>query len=177
MANTECGAAGFASAAQSSGNVVRSRQAGGTVAAAASDTCRTMLDVAEPVQGAHALVVCHPGIGGLDMLCGLLGRGCEAATELPPDARGRMEPAEIVLVPNVTTLDTANLAIAMARRSLLPCGRIVLRDATGLLATGISRLLHAAGFSFVRVRALAGGNIVSADWPWFPPLSKEAGRA
>ncbi len=126
-----------------------------------------MLDAAEPLVGAHALVLCHGGPAGLDALCGLFGRGCGAAAELSPDGAVPSEPAEIVLVPGLRTLNAASCAILAARRCLLPCGRIVLQDCAGGLTRDVVRLLRAAGFTAIRTRAGQDGTIISADWPMF----------
>ena len=56
--------------------------------------------------------------------------------------------------------------VSLARRSLLPCGRIVLRCEAGL-ADGVRQLLQAAGFAPVVARANEAGVIVSADLPMF----------
>ena len=134
-----------------------------------------LLDAAEPVQDAHALVLGTPGLASLDILCGLIGRGCAAAAELSPDGPVPAEPAEIVLVPAVSSLDMATRAIMLTRRCLLPCGRIVLQDASGALATAIIRLLRAAGF--VRIVASADSAVICADWPMFSHQLHGAGRA
>jgi hypothetical protein len=135
---------------------------------------QAMLDAAGPLSGAHALVIGH---AALDVLCGLIGRGCSAAVELQPDAHLPGEPAEIVLVPDVENLDMAAWAIAQARRSLLPCGRMVMLERTGRLSAQVSQMLRSAGFSGVKLRPGAEGTLITADWPMFGRLHREAGRA
>lgn len=76
------------------------------------------------------------------------------------------EPAEILLAPEIDSIGSAARVVSLARRCLLPCGRIVLRCEAGL-AGGIRQLLHAAGFAPVVVRSTDGGSIVSADLPMF----------
>ena len=134
-----------------------------------------MLDAAAPLESAHAIVV---GRGSLEVLCALIGQGCSAATVMAHGGRLPPERAELVLVPLVASLDEAHHAIAIARRALLPCGRIVLRDPNGTLAARMARMLRAAGFSAVRIRPCQAhdgvdGAIVSADWPMFG-LHREA---
>jgi hypothetical protein len=143
------------------------QRAGSAIRLAAGPAGQAMLDAAEPLRGAHALVLCHGGSAGLDALCGLIGRGCGAAAELSPEGAMAAEPAEIVLVPGLRDLAAAQRAIAVARRCLLPCGRIVLQDCAGGLAREIVRLLRAAGFTGLRTRDGAEGAIISADWPMF----------
>ncbi len=123
-----------------------------------------MLDAAEPLAGAHVLVVGHHTI---DMLCGLIGRGCGAALERRLDSKLPAEPAELVVMPYADSLEAATTAIAIARRSLLPCGRLLMLDPEGHTAPAIFRLLHAAGFSAVKSRRLAHGVLLIADWPMF----------
>lgn len=123
-----------------------------------------LLDAAEPITDARALVI---GPASLEALCGLIGRGCAGATELSLSGRMPAERAEIVLVPQVDSLNEASQIIALARRALLPCGRIVMHDHDGALSPAIARLLRASGFSAVRSRADARGTIITADWPMF----------
>jgi hypothetical protein len=101
------------------------------------------------------------------VLCGLIGRGCAGATEMAVGARTQADPAEILLMPHIATLSDATQAIAIARRVLLPCGRIVLNDRTGALAGEIKGLLRSAGFSAVRAQQHEAGTLVIADWPMF----------
>jgi hypothetical protein len=107
------------------------------------------------------------GPDALEVLCGLIGRGCAGATEMAMAARTQAEPAEILLMPHVATLSDAMQAIAIARRALLPCGRIVLNDRTGALAGDVMGLLRGAGFSAVRAQQHETGTLVTADWPMF----------
>ncbi len=130
-------------------------------------TVLPLLTAAGPLAGVHALVVAKPGPVSLDLLCGLISRGCGAAAEAPPYGPTPVEPAEIVLVPQVDRIEVAVSAIQLARRCLLPCGRIVLQDTTANLAPAIAKLLRAAGFSFVRSRPVADVVVISADWPMF----------
>jgi stage V sporulation protein SpoVS len=123
-----------------------------------------LLDAAEPIQDARALVI---GPEALEVLCGLIGRGCAGATETSVAARTQADPAEILLMPHVATLNDAMQAIALARRALLPCGRIVLNDRTGALAGAVMGLLRSAGFSSVRAQQHETGTLITADWPMF----------
>ena len=140
-----------------------------------------MLDIAEPVAGAHTLVLCHGGTQGLDLLCGLIGRGCAAAVEMPADAGVPVEPAEIVMIPAIRDVASASTAILAARRCLLPCGRIVLQTKDDHLTRDIARLLRASGFSSIRthgdVRGDLRGALISADLPMFGLHARLAGNA
>jgi hypothetical protein len=127
-----------------------------------------MLDIAEPLQGAHALILCTAGPTALDILCGLIRRGCDAASELPPDGRLSIAPTELVLVPVIANLPDADRAIRMARRGLLPCGRIVLRSPPHL-APAIAATLRIAGFSDISRHQTSDSTIIAADLPMFGP--------
>ncbi len=83
------------------------------------------------------------------------------------------EPAEIAVVPRTRSMEYATRAVALALRVLQPGGRIVLRDASGLLARQIVALLRTRGFSAVRVRVLADGTVIRAE----RPLLRQLGRA
>lgn len=130
------------------------------------DLTQSLLDAAGPLGRSHALVIGHDT---LDVLCSLIRRGCGAAAEMGFGGRLPAEPTEIVLVPRIAHLDEAAAAIRLARRTLLPCGRIVLHDSEPRRAATVMRLLRDAGFSGVRSRAGEGmaGAIITADWPMF----------
>lgn len=125
-----------------------------------------LLDAAEPLRGAHALVICSGGPAGLDVLCGLIARGCNAAAEMSDDGRIPAEPTEILLAPDIASLGAAARLAALARRCLLPCGRIVLRCEPGLSAA-VRQVLLEAGFAPVVARQTEAGVVVSADLPMF----------
>ena len=128
-----------------------------------------LLDALEPVVGAHALII---GPCGLEAMCGLLRRGCVAATEMALLDRPLAEPAEIAVVASVGTLASAARAVALAWQMLIPGGRIALRDPSGLLGRRLATLLHMQGFSAVRTRVLADGVVLSADRPFFHPIAR-----
>jgi hypothetical protein len=135
-----------------------------------------MLLDAGRVEGASALVLAHPGRRSLDVLCGLIGRGCAAAAELPPDGPVPVEPVEIVLVPHLASPEAVTAALTLSQRCLLPCGRIVLQDGTGELSGEIVRQLRRLGFCNIRVRPHGDGPVVSADKAMFGPVSRISGH-
>jgi len=130
----------------------------------AESTIAALLDAAEPLQDAHVLVI---GPRSLDIVCGLIRRGCAAALEIPLAGPSCPEPVELVIVPGVDSLEQATAAASLARRSLLPCGRIVMLDTTGRFAAAVARMLRNAGFSGIRSRPLAGGTLLRVEWPMF----------
>lgn len=123
-----------------------------------------MLDTVQAVTDMHALVI---GPFAIDVMCGLIRRGCAAASEVPFEGRHPTQRAEIVLVPHVRTLSDAKSAILLARRALLPCGRIAFRVVDTTLAAPISRMLRDAGFSAMRTSAHPDGTIIAGDLPMF----------
>jgi hypothetical protein len=92
-----------------------------------------------------------------------------------------VEPAEIVMIPAICDAASANRAILAARRSMLPCGRIVLQIQDSPLIRDIAGLLRAVGFIAIRVhgadRGDLGGTLISADWPMFGLHSRATGHA
>ncbi len=125
-----------------------------------------LLDHAGEVAGAHVLVL---GPGSLPVLCGLIRRGAAAAAEAGLAERASVDPAELIVVPRAASLQQAAQAVAIARRALLPCGRIVLRDLSGGLAREIAALLRAAGFVAIRASDDGDGPIITAERPLFGP--------
>lgn len=131
-----------------------------------------LLDWAEPLQGARVLVVGH---GALDLICGLIRRGCTAATEiqahcrLAPDA----DSADLMLVPHVESLADGRAAIGWAVRALVMGGRIAVRDASGgRLRPELAALLRTYGFCRVRTHARPDGVVLTAERPIFGPLHR-----
>lgn len=119
------------------------------------------------VDGLHVLVI---GGVGLEVLCGLIRRGCTAAAEIPlTDRCTGAEPADIAILPRLTSLAEAASAMVLAARLVLPGGRLVLRDGTGRLARAIAALLPRHGFSAPR-RIVDGGQVLLvAERPFFGP--------
>jgi hypothetical protein len=130
-----------------------------------------LLDWAEPLDGARVLVVGH---GALDLICGLIRRGCTAATEIQP--HGRLAPgadsADLVIAPRVESPTQARAAIDWAARALVMGGRFAARDATGHLRQELAALLSAQGFCRVRTYIHPEGVVVTAERPIFGPLHR-----
>ncbi len=128
-----------------------------------------VLDGMEPLEGARALVIGH---GALETICGLIRRGCTAATEVPVCDRRAPDPdsADIVIVPDVGSVAEARTAMAMAARVLVMGGHIAFGDGTGALGPEIADLLRAHGFCTIRSRDTRAGTVVTAERPMFGPL-------
>ena len=144
----------------------------------------SLLDEAGQIEGAHAVVI---GERALPVLCALIRRGAAAAAELQATDRSIAEPVELAILPHVASHGTALRAIALAWRSLLPCGRLVMRIVPslhegGVTAQSATALLGRSGFTAIRSRAVDDGFLISADRPLFgladrAPLTLEAARA
>jgi hypothetical protein len=120
-----------------------------------------------PVEGLHVLVI---GSDTLEVMCGLIRRGCAAAAEIAlKDRPAGTEPADIAILPQLRSLTEAAGAVALAGRLVLPGGRLVLRDCTGRLAGAIAAVLPQHGFSTPR-RFTDGRQVVlAAERPFFGP--------
>jgi hypothetical protein len=131
-----------------------------------------LLDAAGCVAGAHVVVL---GADALPVLCALIRRGAAAAAEVQLGDRVA-EPAEIAIVPGVTSHAEAARAVASARRALLPCGVVVMRGVDGGLAPEIMSLLRASGFAAIRARPDGDGTVVTAELPMFGPIARTMGQ-
>jgi hypothetical protein len=130
-----------------------------------------LLDAAEPVAGSRVLVI---GRGALETVCGLIRRGCTAATELADcdHAATEAESVETVVVPSVATMGEAQTAVAVATRALIQGGRIALCAPAGALRRHLPALLGAHGFAAVRAWPSPGGAVLTAERPMFGPLHR-----
>ena len=130
-----------------------------------------LFDGIGPLEGARALVIGH---GALEVVCGLIRRGCTAATEFP--ACGRVAPeadsVDVVIVPGAGSLSEAQRAIELAARALMLGGRIAVRYTPGGSAPGIAALMRAYGFGAVRTRPTPAGTVLTAERPIFGPLHR-----
>lgn len=130
-----------------------------------------LLHWAEPLDGARVLVVGH---GALDLICGLIRRGCMAATEI--QVQGQLAPdadsADLLLAPHLESLTEGRTAIGWAARALVMGGRIGLRDVSGRHWPALATLLRTHGFCQVRSHARPEGVVVTAERPIFGPLHR-----
>jgi hypothetical protein len=135
--------------------------------APAENAVDDLLDCAGPIAGAHALVL---GRGALDVLCRLIRQGAAAAASLRRDDRSSATaPADLVILPRCGELPETEAALTLARRLLMPGGRVVLRDAGPGRGPALAALLGAQGFSHIRCRARPSGAVLTADLPFFWP--------
>lgn len=132
-----------------------------------------LLGFAGAVAGLDALVL---DAQGPELLCGLIRRGCLAAALLRgalaaaspdgsatagPRGAGRVEACahDLVIAAQVSAATSPEQLVRLARRTLVPSGRIVARVSEGpgsaRLAQHLVRLLRLNGFIDVRTRLLA----------------------
>jgi hypothetical protein len=97
--------------------------------------------LAGDLSNARALIVAEHG---LDLMCGLLRRGCLAATVLRPGDKPDADDYDVVFVPLVTAPDTV---IRFARRSLAPNGCLIAGVDNRAAAITLARHLRLNGFS------------------------------
>ena len=131
---------------------------------AAAPPGAALLDVLDPSPGAHALVI---GRATLEMLCGLLRRGCAGAAEWRPDEAGLPTPdcVQLVVLTDPASLHEAATLVAIGRRALRQGGRIAVRDAGGRRSRVLAALLRAQGFVAVSTQDTADGALVFGDCP------------
>ena len=97
---------------------------------------------------------------GLDVMCGLIRRGCLAATVLRLGDKPDADDYNLVFVPYLTS---AEAVIQLARRSLAPNGMLVVGVQDGEAASALARRLRLNGFSGVHSVRLPGMVLLRAD--------------
>jgi hypothetical protein len=97
--------------------------------------------LAGDMANARVLIVAEHG---LDLMCGLIRRGCLAATVLHPGDKPDADDYDVVFVPLATSPDDV---IRLARRALAPDGRLVVGVGHAAAAVALARRLRLNGFS------------------------------
>jgi hypothetical protein len=108
----------------------------------------------------RALVVAEHG---LDLMCGLIRRGCLAATILHPGAKPDANDYDLVLIPRIAAFPSADHAIRLAHRSLAPNGRLIAGVRDGREAVALARRLRLNGFSGLNSTHMPGLMLLRAD--------------
>jgi hypothetical protein len=116
--------------------------------------------LAGDLRHSQALIVARHG---LDLMCGLLRRGCPAATVLRPGDKPDAGDYNLVVVPLVTALSSADAVIRLARRSLAPNGRLIAGLGDAKAASALARRLRLNGFSALHTTHLPGLVLLRAD--------------
>ncbi len=99
--------------------------------------------LAGDMRNARALIVAKHG---LDLMCGLIRRGCLAATMLRPGEKPDADDYDVVFVPLLSSSRPADHLIRLARRSLGPNGRLIAGVGNVKAAIALARRLRLNGF-------------------------------
>ncbi len=119
-----------------------------------------LLRLAGKIQNAHVLIIAEHGLG---LMCGLIRRGCLAATILRIGDRPDAGDYDLVLVPRAAALPSADEVIKVARRSLASQGRLIVGVQDGKAAAALARRLRLNGFIGLRSAQWFGLTLLRAD--------------
>jgi len=106
----------------------------------------------------------------LELLCGLLRRGCPAALALRSGDTVEAASADLVIVAQPPVGTTLSHLLDLAARLLVPNGRLVLRTQPPVLPPSLLPVLRAHGFCPHRVHNSRGEKLVVADRRSSSPL-------
>lgn len=112
------------------------------------------------MSNARALIVAEHG---LNLMCGLIRRGCPAATVLRPGDKPDADDYDLVFVPKVTALPSYKAVIRLARRSLAPNGRLIAGVPDARESAALALRLRLNGFSALHSIHLPGLVLLRAD--------------
>ncbi len=113
----------------------------------------------------HIIVL---GQDGPDLMCALIRAGAAQVTHLRSHDRPEAESASLAIVPHVPSLDWLARALPSLRRALIANGRLVVAVAAQSIARdGIRRMLAQHGFTAIRTRSTAQGQVLRAELPAF----------
>ena len=118
-----------------------------------------LLEEVKPPPDARTLIIGHRT---LDMLCGLIRRGCAAAIEVRPDEPGAplIDKAQVAVIPDPASLAEATASVAIAKRALACGGHIAIYDVDGLYRRELTALLRQEGFVAISTRDTPDGALV-----------------
>jgi hypothetical protein len=119
-----------------------------------------LLLLAGELTGTRALIVADHG---LDLMCGLIRRGCLAATTLRIGDKPDTNDYDLVLLPDSGVLASPDDVIRLARRSLGPNGRLIAGVIAGSAASALARRLRLNGFAALRSAHLPGVTLLRAE--------------
>jgi hypothetical protein len=125
-----------------------------------SDLLDPLWRLAGELHDARALIVADQG---LDLMCGLIQRGCAAATVLRAGDKPDANNYNLVFVPQMTALALSDQVIRLALRSLAPNGRLIVGVQDGSEAVALARRLRLNGFSALQTTHLPGRLFLRAD--------------
>ena len=131
----------------------------------------TILAFAGPLEGRRALIA---AAHGLELFCTLIRHGCLEATWLKSCNKADRPDYDLMLVPDLGCLPSADDAIRIARHALAPSGRVVIgvaETAGDRKSLALTRRLRLNGFRAIRAAALPGFTVVRAEAPQIGRLS------
>lgn len=124
------------------------------------DLLDPLLRLTGDMSHARALIVAEHG---LDLVCGLIRLGCQAAAVLRPGGKPDASAYGLLLVPRVTALPSTDAVVRLARRSLTPNGRFIAGVPNGRNAAALTRRLRLNGFSTPASIHLPGLTLLCTD--------------
>jgi hypothetical protein len=125
-----------------------------------SEVIDPLIRLAGDIRNAHALILAEHG---LDLMCGLIRRGCLAATILRVGDRPDTSDYDVVFVPRVTELASLDTVVRVARMALVPSGRLIAGFGSRTDAVALAGRLRLNGFSPVRSFPTRDAVVICAD--------------
>jgi hypothetical protein len=119
-----------------------------------------LLRLAGTIQNTHTLILAEHGLG---LMCGLIRRGCLAATILRIGDKPDAGDYDLVLIPSAGALPSADEVIKIAHRSLASHGRLIVGVQDGMTAAALGRRLRLNGFTGLRSTQWFGLTLLRAD--------------
>lgn len=116
--------------------------------------------LAGDMRNARVLVVAEHG---LDLMCGLIRRGCMATTMLRSGDKPDTDDYDVVFVPLASALPSPDHVIRLARRAIVPNGRLIAGVSGGKAAIALARRLRLNGFSVTQSAHVPGLILLRAD--------------
>ncbi len=126
-------------------------QSAAPAAGLSDDPEQSLLDSLAGLAGERALIL---GLN-IEIMCGLIQRGCREVTEMERDDHPEAGSVDVVVAPSVATAAAADRAVALARRVLTHFGRVVVRTAqspSAALCEAIIDSLRRQGFFLTDIR-------------------------
>jgi hypothetical protein len=126
----------------------------------AADLLDPLWRLAGDLRNVQALIVAEHS---LDLMCGLIRRGCLAATIVRPGDKPEAAIYDLLLLPHASALASADHVISLARRSLRHNGALIagIRDPKATRA--LARRLRLNGFAAVHSIQLPNLTLLRAE--------------
>jgi hypothetical protein len=118
-----------------------------------------LLRLAGETRTARALVIATQS---LDLICGLLRRGCPTATVIRPGSKPDAHDYSLVVASQAAGFQPEAL-VRQIRGALVPGGRLIARVPAGATARSFMRRLRLNGFAVTRTVQLSPFTLLCAD--------------